>query len=86
MTANEPSDEDKATMDEGIKFAMDMVKKLPTGDRLALETHMTGVLTVFWGALWGTFGTEYARGFIESQLRGMEPGVPHKRFPRTTRH
>ena len=83
MTANEPSDKEKATMDEGIKFAMNMMKQLPSGDRLALEAHMTGVLTVFWGALWGTFGTEYARGFIESQLRGMEPDVPNERFPQT---
>ena len=86
MTANEPSDKKKAAMDEGIKFAMDMISRLPDGDRLALECHMTGVLTVFWGALWGTFGTEYARGFIEAQLRGMEPDVPNERFQQTRKH
>lgn len=62
------------------------MNRLPTGDRLALETHMTCVLTVFWSALWGTFGTEYARGFIEAQLRGMEPDVPNERFQQTRKH
>jgi len=47
---------------------------------------MTCVLTVFWSALWGTFGTEYARGFIEAQLRGMEPDVPNERFQQTRKH
>ena len=27
-----------------------------------------------------SFGTEYARGFIEAQLRGMEPGTPRESF------
>ena len=66
--------------DAAIKFAMEMLKQLPRDDRQALEAHMTGVLIVFWGALWGTFGTEFARGFIEAQLRGMEPGVQHEKF------
>ena len=73
-------DKQKAAMDAGVQFGMQMLKQLPKGDRLALEAHMTGVLIAFWGALWGTFGTEYARGFIEEQLRGMEPDVPHERF------
>lgn len=74
---------DKAKMDAGIKFGMHMLEQLPTGsDSAELEAHITGVLIVFWGALWGTFGTEYARGFIEAQLRGMEPDQPHERFTR----
>lgn len=68
------------TNDAAIKFAMDMLKQVPRDDRQALEAHMTGVLIVFWGALWGTFGTEFARGFIEAQLRGMEPDVQHEKF------
>lgn len=72
---------DKAKMDAGVRFGMDMLKQLPKGgDSVALEAHITGVLIAFWGALWGTFGTEYARGFIEAQLRGMEPDQPHERF------
>lgn len=71
---------EKAAMDAGTKFGMDMLGQIPRGDQAAMEAHMTGVLIVFWGALWGTFGTEYARGFIEAQLRGMEPGVPHEKF------
>jgi len=72
---------DKAKMAAGVKFGMDMLKQLPKGsDSTVLEAHITGVLIAFWGALWGTFGTEYARGFIEAQLRGMEPDKPHDRF------
>lgn len=71
---------EKTAMDAGTKFGMDMLGQIPCGDQAAMEAHMTGVLIVFWGALWGTFGTEYARGFIEAQLRGMEPDVPHERF------
>lgn len=73
-------DKQKAAMDAGVQFGMQMLTQLPKGDRLALECHMTGVLIAFWGALRGTFGTEYARGFIEAQLSGMEPDVPHERF------
>ncbi|GEM_PF-6339668 len=71
---------EKAVMDKGVEFGMNMLKLVPTDDALAKEAHITGVLIAFWGALWGTFGTEYARGFIEAQLRGMEPGQPHERF------
>lgn len=74
------NDNDQALRDAGIKFGMQMLKQVPRNDNAALEAHITGVLIVFWGALWGSFGTEYARGFIEAQLRGMEPDVPHERF------
>lgn len=57
-------------------FAAGMVERLPQDNREALEAHITAVLVLFWGALWGTFGTEYARGFIEAQLRGMGSGEP----------
>lgn len=71
---------EQAAMDAGVKFGMNMLKLVPSDDKLAQEAHITGVLIAFWGALWGTFGTEYARGFIEAQLRGMESDVPHERF------
>lgn len=58
--------------DTAIKFAMGVLEQMPKADKEQLEDHMTAVLLVFWSALWGTFGTEYARGFIEAQLRGME--------------
>ncbi len=62
----------KAAMDAGVQYGMQVLKTMPNKeDRLALEANITGVLIVFCGALWGTFGTEYARGFIEAQLRGM---------------
>ena len=67
-----------ACRDAGIKFAMDTLKSVPKDNREALEAHITGVLIVFWAALWGSFGTEYARDFIEAQLRGMEPDLPHE--------
>lgn len=70
----------QAKMDAGVQYGMKMLQQMPKGDKLTMEANMTGVLIVFWGALWGTFGTEYARGFIEAQLRGMEPGVPNERF------
>ena len=74
---------EKAAMDAGVQFGMNMLKLVPSDDKLAQEAHITGVLVAFMGAMWGTLGTEYARGFIgfiEAQLRGMEPDVPHERF------
>lgn len=74
----------QAVIDAGVRYGIEMLKQIPKDDPLTLEAHMTGVLVAFWGALWGTFGTEYARDFIEAQLRGMEPGVPHERFVEPT--
>jgi hypothetical protein len=62
---------EKQTRD-AMDFAMEVLEQMPKADRVTLEAHMTAVLVVFWGALWGSFGTEYAKGFIESQLAGME--------------
>ena len=80
MKTSGMTEQEKAVMDAGVQFGMNMLKLVPSEDKLAQEAHITGVLIAFWGALWGTFGTEYARGFIEAQLRGMEPDVPHERF------
>lgn len=74
----------QAVIDAGVRYGIEMLKQIPKDDPLTLEAHMTWVLVAFWGALWGTFGTEYARDFIEAQLRGMEPGVPHERFVEPT--
>lgn len=71
---------DKAKMDQGIQFGMDMLKLVPNDDPVAREAHITGVLVAFMGAMWGTLGTEYARGFLAAQLRSMEPGVPNETF------
>ena len=71
---------EKAAMDAGVQFGLNMLRLVPSDDKLAQEAHITGVLVAFMGAMWGTFGTEYARGFIEAQLRGMEPDVSHERF------
>lgn len=57
---------------ESMEFAMDTLRRIPKGDAQTLEAHLTAVLVVFWGALWGSFGTPYARDFISSQLRSME--------------
>ena len=78
------SDEDEAAMSAGIEYVMKLLRQLPKGDALTTEAHLTGVLIVFWGALWGTLGTEYARGFIESQLRGMGKDVSHEIFTEPT--
>ncbi len=76
----------QAQADAATKFAMEMLRQIPRGDKHALEAHLTGVLIVFWSALWGTFGTEFARGFIEAQLQGMEPDVPHEKFVEPQSH
>lgn len=80
MNPTEPTAQEKATMDDGIQFGMQILRQIPRGDPAAMEAHITGVLVVFMGALWGSYGTEYARGFLEAQLRGMQPDVPHERF------
>jgi hypothetical protein len=69
----------------GMKFAMETLERMPKRNPEELEAHITGMLVVFWGALWGTLGTEYARGYIEAQLRGMHPEQPRNIFtpPRT---
>jgi hypothetical protein len=73
-------------IEAGMKFAVDALSRVPTGDKDAVEAHVTGVLVVFWGALWGSFGTEYARNFIEAQLRGMEPEKSHDVFTPPRKH
>ena len=75
-----------AARDAAMKFAMDTLRNVPKDNPELFEAHITGVLIVFWGALWGTFGTEYARGFIEAQLRGMEHDVPHDVFTPPKEH
>ena len=75
---SEPALYNQAAADAGIEFAMQTLKQCPRGE--AFEYHVTGMLIVFWGALWGSFGTEFARDFIEAQLRGMEGGAPHETF------
>lgn len=67
-------------MDAGIQYGIQMIQQIPKASQEELEAHITGVLVVFWGALWGSFGTEYAKGFIESQLRSMESSQKHERF------
>ena len=78
------NEKEKAAMDAGVQYGIQLLKQLPKDDRLVLETHITGVLIAFWGALWGSFGTEYARGFIEAQLRGMEPDKQHEIYTEPT--
>lgn len=76
----------QAATEAAMKFAMETLERMPTNDPALLEAHLTAVLIVFWGALWGTLGTEYARGFIESQLRGMQDEVAHDRFVKPKAH
>lgn len=63
-----------------MEFAINTIHGLPKGDPEAIETHLTSVLVVFMGALWGTMGTDYARDFIQAQLDSMRPGVEVDRF------
>ena len=62
MSKQQLSAAEKAKMDQGVQFGMNMLKLVPSDDPLALEAHITGVLVAFMGAMWGTLGTEYARG------------------------
>ena len=78
------NEKEKAAMDAGLQYGIQLLKQLPKGDRLAMEAHITGVLIAFWGALWGSFGTEYARGFIEAQLRGMAADKSHEKYTEST--
>ncbi len=71
---------EKAKMDQGVQFGMNMLKLVPNDDPVAREAHITGVLVAFMGAMWGTLGTQYARGFLEAQLRSMEPDQEHETF------
>ena len=80
MNKQQLSAAEKAKMDQGVQFGMNMLKLVPADDPLAREAHITGVLVAFMGALWGTLGTEYARGFLEAQLRSMEPDKEHETF------
>lgn len=77
---------ENAVMEKGVQFGMNMLKLVPADDPLAREAHITGVLVAFMGAMWGTLGTEYARGFLEAQLRSMEPDVPHERYTAPLAH
>jgi hypothetical protein len=86
MSKQQLSAAEKAVMDKGVQFGMNMLKLVPADDPLAREAHITGVLVAFMGALWGTLGTEYARGFLEAQLRSMEPDVPSERFTAPRAH
>jgi hypothetical protein len=78
--AAEPKLLSQAATDAGMKFALDALGRMPKDNPEALEAHITGVLILFWGALWGTMGTDYARDFIQAQLRGMEDEQPRNVF------
>ena len=71
MNLNKPQNPNKKDNDDAVKYALEILKQLPKGSDLEKEAHITAVLIVFWSALWGTYGTEYAKGFIESQLKSM---------------
>ena len=67
-----------------IAYALKTLEQMPKGNPEELEAHLVAMLVLYWGALLGTMGTEYATGFIESQLAGMAPGVEHERFTKQT--
>lgn len=67
-----------------MAYAMQTLEQMPKGNPEELEAHLVAMLVLYWGALWGTMGSEYATGFIECQLAGMAPGVAHERFTKQT--
>ena len=86
MSNEQLSAAEKAVMNQGVQFGMNMLNLVPVDDPLAREAHITGVLVAFMGAMWGTLGAEYARGFLEAQLRGMEPDVPSESYTALRAH
>ena len=44
-------EKEKAVMDAGVQYGMQMLQQMPQGNKLEMESHITGVLIVFWGAL-----------------------------------
>lgn len=42
---------EKAVMDKGVQFGLNMLKLVPADDPLAREAHITGVLVAFMGAM-----------------------------------
>ena len=78
--------ENEKDVDAGVQYGIKLLEQMPKGDPLAIEANITSVLITFWAALWGTSGTEFARGFIESQLRDMEAGNPHETYTKPRSH
>lgn len=52
-------------------WAFKIIKELPSKDRLDLELHLSVALIALWGAQWGTFGSDYALQFLQSQMAGV---------------
>jgi hypothetical protein len=69
---NKLTDQQKAATDAGVQYALQVMSNLPKSNELELEAHIAGVLIVFWAAMWGTFGKEYANDFIHAQLQSMQ--------------
>lgn len=67
-----------------MAYALQTLEQMPKGNPEELEAHLVAMLVLYWGALWGTMGSEYATGFIESQLASMAPGMAHDRFTKQT--
>lgn len=42
-------EKEKAVMDAGVRYGIQMIQQLPKGDRLVMEAHITGVLIAFLG-------------------------------------
>lgn len=78
MTLNLLQKPNQKEADDGIQYALQILKQLPKNSDAELEAHVNGMLIVFWAALWGTYGIDYAKGFIESQLKGMNAATQHE--------
>ncbi len=67
----------EAQVKKAQEWATGIVRQLPNPktDIGAFELHLSAVLIMLWGAQWGTFGSEYARDFLQSQLNGVLQGV-----------
>lgn len=71
---------------KAVEFALGILRQIPKEDAKAYEDHLTATLLLFMGAMWGFCGTEFTRGFIEAQLKSMEPGVEFDVFSPPSTH
>lgn len=68
--------------DTAVRWALGLMDQVPTDSKAAMEAYITAALVVFWAALRGTVGDEFAAGVIEAQLESMK--TPGAVFTKTT--
>ena len=60
------------TRSAAIQWALATTDTLRAMDAATRLPHIEAILIVYWGAFWSSAGKDYAKGFIEAQLAGMD--------------